>query len=105
MRGCGSSFAATSDDRGGTSFAEVGRGYYNAGRLTDAVRYLERSNAVEANAVALEQLGVPAYVGRDGRSGGDAGAGPGGLSGQQPRRSPSEGALLCSSRATDCRGA
>jgi len=40
------------------ALAEVGRGYYNAGRLTDAVRYLERSNAVEANAVALEQLGV-----------------------------------------------
>lgn len=40
------------------ALAEVGRGYYNAGRLTDAVRYLERSIAVEPNAVALEQLGV-----------------------------------------------
>lgn len=40
------------------ALAEVGRGYYNAGRLTDAVRYLERSISVEPNAVALEQLGV-----------------------------------------------
>lgn len=40
------------------ALAEVGRGYYNAGRLSDAVRYLERSIAVEPNAVALEQLGV-----------------------------------------------
>lgn len=40
------------------ALAEVGRGYYNAGRLGDAVRYLERSNTVEPNAVALEQLGV-----------------------------------------------
>jgi tetratricopeptide (TPR) repeat protein len=40
------------------ALAEVGRGYYNAGRLSDAVRYLERSISVEPNAVALEQLGV-----------------------------------------------
>jgi tetratricopeptide (TPR) repeat protein len=40
------------------ALAEVGRGYYNAGRITDAVRFLERSIAVEPNAVALEQLGV-----------------------------------------------
>lgn len=40
------------------ALAEVGRGYYNAGRLVDAVRFLERSNSVEPNALALEQLGV-----------------------------------------------
>ena len=40
------------------ALAEVGRGYYNAGRLADAVRYLERSVGVEPNALALEQLGV-----------------------------------------------
>ncbi len=40
------------------ALAEVGRGYYNAGRLADAVRFLERSNTVEPNAIALEQLGV-----------------------------------------------
>lgn len=40
------------------ALAEVGRGYYNAGRIAEAVRYLERSIAVEPNAVALEQLGV-----------------------------------------------
>jgi tetratricopeptide (TPR) repeat protein len=40
------------------ALAEVGRGYYNAGRIPDAVRYLDRSIATEPNAVALEQLGV-----------------------------------------------
>jgi len=40
------------------ALAEVGRGYFNAGRIEDAVRYLERSIAVEPNPVALEQLGV-----------------------------------------------
>lgn len=40
------------------ALAEVGRGYYNAGRLADAVRFLERSNSVEPNSLALEQLGV-----------------------------------------------
>ena len=40
------------------ALAEVGRGYYNAGRIDDAVRFLERSIAVEPNAVALEQLGI-----------------------------------------------
>ncbi len=40
------------------ALAEVGRGYYNAGRIADALRYLERSIAVEPNALALEQLGI-----------------------------------------------
>ncbi|TXH20824.1 MAG: tetratricopeptide repeat protein [Elusimicrobia bacterium] len=40
------------------ALAEVGRGYYNAGLLADSIRFLERSNSVEPNALALEQLGV-----------------------------------------------
>jgi tetratricopeptide (TPR) repeat protein len=36
---------------------EVGRGYYNVGRVSDAVRYLERSLSLETAAPALEQLG------------------------------------------------
>jgi tetratricopeptide (TPR) repeat protein len=36
---------------------EVGRGYYNVGRVGDAVKYLEKSIAMEASAPALEQLG------------------------------------------------
>lgn len=40
------------------ALAEVGRGYYNAGRIDESVRYLEKSIALEPNAVALEQLGI-----------------------------------------------
>lgn len=40
------------------ALAEVGRGYYNAGRIVESVKYLERSISVEPNAVALEQLGI-----------------------------------------------
>ena len=36
---------------------EVGRGYYNAGRMQKALEYLERSMTVEPSATALEQLG------------------------------------------------
>jgi tetratricopeptide (TPR) repeat protein len=36
---------------------EVGRGYYNVGRVNEAVRYLERSISMEPSAPALEQLG------------------------------------------------
>ena len=36
---------------------EVGRGYYNAGRMQKALEYLERSIAVEPSATALEQMG------------------------------------------------
>jgi tetratricopeptide (TPR) repeat protein len=36
---------------------EVGRGYYNVGRVGEAVKYLEKSIAMEASAPALEQLG------------------------------------------------
>src|SRR5439155_9340959 len=36
---------------------EVGRGYFNGGRLTEATKYLERSIAMEAAAPALELLG------------------------------------------------
>jgi tetratricopeptide (TPR) repeat protein len=36
---------------------EVGRGYYNGGRLADARRYLERSIALEPSAPALELIG------------------------------------------------
>jgi tetratricopeptide (TPR) repeat protein len=36
---------------------EVGRGYYNVGRVNDAVRFLERSISMEPAAPALEQLG------------------------------------------------
>jgi tetratricopeptide (TPR) repeat protein len=36
---------------------EVGRGYYNVGRLPEAVKYLERSISMEASSPALEQLG------------------------------------------------
>jgi tetratricopeptide (TPR) repeat protein len=35
---------------------EVGRGYYNAGRLNEAVRYLERAIATEASAPYIELL-------------------------------------------------
>ncbi len=40
------------------ALSEVGRGYYNAGRIPDAIRFLERSIAVEPNAAALEVLGT-----------------------------------------------
>lgn len=36
---------------------EVGRGYYNAGRMDKAMEYLERSVATEPSATALEQMG------------------------------------------------
>lgn len=36
---------------------EVGRGYFNAGRLTEATKYLERSTALEATSPTLELLG------------------------------------------------
>jgi tetratricopeptide (TPR) repeat protein len=36
---------------------EVGRGYYNAGRVQKAMEYLERSMAVEPQATTLEQMG------------------------------------------------
>ncbi len=36
---------------------EVGRGYYNAGRMQKAMEYLERSVATEPSATALEQMG------------------------------------------------
>jgi tetratricopeptide (TPR) repeat protein len=36
---------------------EVGRGYYNAGRLPKAIEYLERSVATEQSATALELMG------------------------------------------------
>ena len=36
---------------------EVGRGYYNAGRMPKAMEYLERSLAIEPSATALEQMG------------------------------------------------
>jgi tetratricopeptide (TPR) repeat protein len=36
---------------------EVGRGYYNVGRLHKAMEYLERSVGVEPSATALEQMG------------------------------------------------
>ena len=38
--------------------AEVGRGLYNAGRIDDAVRYFQRSLAIESTVPALEQLGT-----------------------------------------------
>jgi tetratricopeptide (TPR) repeat protein len=40
------------------ALAEVGRGFYNAGRVEDARKYLEKSVAVKANAQALELLGL-----------------------------------------------
>jgi tetratricopeptide (TPR) repeat protein len=40
------------------AFIEVGRGYYNAGRVEDAVSFLKRSIAVEPTLFALEQLAV-----------------------------------------------
>jgi tetratricopeptide (TPR) repeat protein len=36
---------------------EVGRGYYNAGRMGKAMEYLERSQSIEPSATALEQMG------------------------------------------------
>jgi tetratricopeptide (TPR) repeat protein len=36
---------------------EVGRGYYNAGRMQKAIEYLERSIAIEPSATALQQMG------------------------------------------------
>ena len=54
--------AGTAEDLGSTglavALAEVGRGYYNAGRIDDTLRYLERSIALQANASALELLGT-----------------------------------------------
>ncbi|MCS6913012.1 MAG: tetratricopeptide repeat protein [Myxococcales bacterium] len=40
------------------ALAEVGRGYYNAGRVPEAMRYLERSIQAEPNSAALELLGT-----------------------------------------------
>lgn len=40
------------------ALAEVGRGYYNAGRVEEALRYLDRSVQAEPNAAALELLGT-----------------------------------------------
>ncbi|MSP63479.1 MAG: hypothetical protein EXR72_24670 [Myxococcales bacterium] len=46
---------------------EVGRGYFNVGRVDDAVRFFERSLAVEPTVVALEQLAVVAVKRGDGK--------------------------------------
>lgn len=43
------------------ALAEVGRGYYNAGRIEEAQRYLQRSIALHPNAAALELSGVLAF--------------------------------------------
>lgn len=42
------------------ALAEVGRGYYNAGRIEEAQRYLTRSVELHPNAAALELSGVMA---------------------------------------------
>lgn len=43
------------------ALAEVGRGYYNAGRIDDAQRYLNRSIDLYPNAAALELSGTLAF--------------------------------------------
>ena len=43
------------------ALAEVGRGYYNAGRIDEAQRYLKRSVDLHPNAAALELTGVIAF--------------------------------------------
>jgi tetratricopeptide (TPR) repeat protein len=40
------------------ALAEVGRGYYNAGRIEEAQRYLGRSVELHPNAAALELVGI-----------------------------------------------
>ncbi|HEY7954790.1 MAG TPA: hypothetical protein VII38_05820 [Polyangia bacterium] len=47
---------------------EVGRGYYNAGRLPEAVRYLERTVTMAPTAGALELLGEIKLKQGDGRA-------------------------------------
>jgi tetratricopeptide (TPR) repeat protein len=43
------------------ALAEVGRGYYNAGRIDEAQRYLSRSVELHPNAAALELVGLMAF--------------------------------------------
>jgi tetratricopeptide (TPR) repeat protein len=50
-----------------TAIYEVGRGYFNGGRLAEATRYLERSVAMEAQPQTLEQLGQIRLKKGDGR--------------------------------------
>ncbi len=45
---------------------EVGRGYFNAGRVDDAVKFFERSQALEPSVPALEELGTIALKRGDG---------------------------------------
>jgi tetratricopeptide (TPR) repeat protein len=45
----------------GNAVFEVGRGYYNAGRLNEAKRYLEETLATDPNVPALELLGQIAF--------------------------------------------
>ncbi len=50
-----------------TALYEIGRGYFNGGRLTEATRYLERSVAMEPSVAALDQLGQIRLKKNDGR--------------------------------------
>ncbi|HEX2568084.1 MAG TPA: hypothetical protein VH877_00910 [Polyangia bacterium] len=49
------------------AYFEVGRGFYNAGRIADALRYCERSLTVEPTAQALEQMALIAVKKGQGR--------------------------------------
>lgn len=49
------------------AYFEVGRGFYNAGRIADALRYCERSLTVEPTVQALEQMALIATKRSQGR--------------------------------------